>query len=176
MGDFPQCSLTSNYSADGSIQVQSTAFEQSENVRLALPEAAHIYDIRGGKYLGHKAVILFELDPWRPTMLTVNPRKFGELSFRASSRRVTPGREVTLDITLTWEFPVANKPVEVVQVSVMRPDGQPAKHYEANLKFKGQKTSRVIPFAVNDPKGKLTVAVNHRSSVQKSIVTIELMN
>ncbi len=44
------------------------ALEKTGEVTATLPEPAHLYDLRTGKYLGHQSRFTFTLDPWQPSL------------------------------------------------------------------------------------------------------------
>ena len=49
------------------------ALEKPINLEAALPEAAHVHDLRSGRYLGHLKQIAFQLDPWQPSLFALLP-------------------------------------------------------------------------------------------------------
>jgi hypothetical protein len=54
------------------------ALEKPVALEAALPEAAHIYDLRSGKYLGHLNRWRFTLDPWRPSLFAASAAQIPE--------------------------------------------------------------------------------------------------
>ena len=49
--------------------------EQPVEVEAKLAAAAHVYELRTGKYVGHTDRLIFTLDPWRPSLFAVLPEK-----------------------------------------------------------------------------------------------------
>lgn len=52
--------------------------EQPIEIEVKLPEAAHVYDLRTEKYLGHTDRILVKTDPWQPSLFCMSPQKLAE--------------------------------------------------------------------------------------------------
>ncbi len=44
-------------------------------VEAQLPRAAHVYDLRAERYLGHIDRLKFTLDPWQPSLFALTPEK-----------------------------------------------------------------------------------------------------
>ncbi len=167
-------SRTLRYAVDGSIQDGDSSFDSVESVKLKLPSAAHIYDVRGGKYLGRKSTLQFELDPWRPTLLTVSPRRLDDLNVAAENTSLAAGEEIKLNISVGNNAPAGNRPTEVVFIGVTSPDGGRVYHYEQKLLLTDNTLQHSIPLAVNDAKGDWSVTVSHPASGQlrKLVFTI----
>ena len=51
------------------------ALETPVPLEAFLSEAAEIYDLRSGAYLGHTNRIRFTLDPWQPSLFALLPKK-----------------------------------------------------------------------------------------------------
>jgi len=51
------------------------SLEKPVPIEATLREAAHIYDLRTGKYLGHTNRIQFTLDPWEPSLFALTAEK-----------------------------------------------------------------------------------------------------
>src|SRR5579883_701208 len=56
------------------------ALETSISTQAVLRQPAHVYDLREQKYLGFTNQILFNLDPWQPTLLALLNRRVPEKS------------------------------------------------------------------------------------------------
>jgi hypothetical protein len=54
------------------------ALEEPGEVTARLAVAAHLYDLRTGKYLGHRDSLAFDLDPWQPSLFAVCEEKLPE--------------------------------------------------------------------------------------------------
>ena len=50
--------------------------ERAIAITATLSQAAHVYDLRTRKYLGHTDQIQFTLDPWQPSLFAVTQQKF----------------------------------------------------------------------------------------------------
>jgi hypothetical protein len=51
------------------------SLEKSVEITATLSQAAHVYDLRTQKYLGHTDRIQFTLDPWQPSLFAVTQQK-----------------------------------------------------------------------------------------------------
>jgi hypothetical protein len=51
------------------------ALEKSVEVTAKWPAAAHLYDLRSGKYLGKQDHLTFTVDPWQPSLFAACPDK-----------------------------------------------------------------------------------------------------
>ncbi len=49
------------------------SLEKPVDLEAELPEAAHVHDLRTGRYLGHLKRIAFHLDSWRPSLFALLP-------------------------------------------------------------------------------------------------------
>src|SRR5439155_5541852 len=49
--------------------------EKPSEVEATLETAAHVYDLRSGKYLGRMEKIRFTLDPWQPSLFALTEQK-----------------------------------------------------------------------------------------------------
>lgn len=52
--------------------------EKPIELQTRFSKAAHVYDLRAQKYLGHTNQLDFSLDPWQPTLLALLPEKVDE--------------------------------------------------------------------------------------------------
>jgi hypothetical protein len=159
-------SPTLRYAVDGSIQAGDATFDTPESVKLKLPSASHIYDVRGEKYLGRRSSIEFVLDPWRPTLLTVSPRKLDDLNVAAKSTSLSAGEEIKLNISVGNNAQPGSRPTEAVHIGVTAPDGSRMYHYEQNILLSQPSVQHIVPLAVSDAKGDWTVTVTHPASGQ----------
>lgn len=51
------------------------ALEQPVEIEASLAQAAHIYDLRAGRYLGHRQRFGFTLQPWQPSLFALLPER-----------------------------------------------------------------------------------------------------
>lgn len=54
------------------------ALEKPVEIEATLAQAAHIYDLRAGKYLGKAQQIRVQLEPWKPSLYALLPEKVAE--------------------------------------------------------------------------------------------------
>jgi hypothetical protein len=54
------------------------ALEKPVEVTAKWPAAAHLYDLRTGKYLGHQDHVTFTIDPWQPSLFAACTEKLRE--------------------------------------------------------------------------------------------------
>ncbi|MBI5383060.1 MAG: hypothetical protein HZA90_00080 [Verrucomicrobia bacterium] len=54
------------------------ALEKPIDLEATFVDAAHVYDLRVGKYLGHTTRLAFRLDPWQPSLFALLSEKVAE--------------------------------------------------------------------------------------------------
>ena len=68
------------------------ALEKPVSFEARLAAAAHVYDLRTGKYLGQTDRIAVALDPWQPSLFALLPEKLSEGDVVAAIGRLTQQR------------------------------------------------------------------------------------
>ncbi|MCD6360650.1 MAG: beta-galactosidase, partial [Armatimonadetes bacterium] len=123
--------------------------------RVGLPEAAHVYDVRAGKYLGEVAEVTDSAPRGIARLWAVLPYRVTGLSLAGPSR-ATAGDVVRLNITLTA---AGGKPgPHVVRVTVTGPDGQERRYHARNVTVWGGEAHTEFPLACDAAAGEWTVA------------------
>jgi len=158
----------------GTEKVDNSAFEQEETIRLSLPRASHVYDLRAGRYLGHGSEFTLKLNPWWPTLLSLSYTRLSEITAVPSSASCRLGQPFKFKIDLLFSgepFPYCTK--NVVAVRVFAPDGRRLSHYESKLVFSGSSSCFELPLAVSDLEGEYSVTFRHVSTGLKSGVKLQ---
>jgi hypothetical protein len=161
----------------GTEKVDNTAFEKEENIRLSLPRPSHVYDLRNGNYLGFKSDFTLKLDPWNPTMLSLNRKRLSSITVVPSSKSCTPGCPILFKINLSSPEPSSSSgSLNVVSVRVFSPENRRLRHYDSRIVFQGDSSLFELPLAVNDIKGEYLVTFSHVSTGLSSSVRIQAID
>ncbi len=123
---------------------------------LTLPAPAHIYDSRGGRYLGRSASISDQAARGVARVYAALPYEIAGLGVHGPSR-AAPGDAIRVRTTLfcrTSTFPATH----VIRLTVSGPDGAERPHYAQNLVTVQGSAETEVPFAYNDLPGLWTIA------------------
>lgn len=124
---------------------------------VVAPRAAHLYDMRAGKYLGHRSQVGVALKYASATFISALPYRVTGLKLRVPAV-IRAGRRCPANVAIEAEGDTSNaKPV--LRVKVIGPDGE-ERHYYARTRYMDGLSTRVrIPFAFNDPPGVWRIVV-----------------
>jgi len=150
------------------IEVDHGVFEKKAPMTVVLPNAAHVYDARTGKYHGHTETFKDRFDPSSAKVYALLPYTVDGLTVRPVGR-ARVGRTCTVKLGLTVAGPTAG--LHVVRVDVYDPRGEWCSHYSRNARTEGGAGELTIPFAEGDRPGtwtlKLRDAVSGRTATAK---------
>jgi hypothetical protein len=155
----------------GPLKVQSQKrFEKSQNVRLVMPHAAFVYDVRKGRAIGSLHETAIDVDPYEPTILALSASKIPPL------RLVVPERAerqhlAHISVAVGEASPAAK---QIFHLEVFDPSGNLVPYYSGNLLGQNGATEKTIPFAQNDVTGKWRLKVRDVLSGQEQTSSLEV--
>ena len=120
-------------------------------VRLSLPETRHVYDARGGKYLGAKKDVALEMTAGEARVFALLPEKVAAVRVQPAVLKVAPGRKVEYAVAAVGE---KQKLPRALRVEVTDPAGKVRPHYGAQLAADQDTARGAFQLALNDPAGK----------------------
>ncbi|MBL8209665.1 MAG: beta-galactosidase [Bryobacterales bacterium] len=129
-------------------------FESARELKVRLPRAMHVYDLRGGRRQAGVRELGLTLDPYEPALYAVSDQPLPKLEVLgpAQARR---GEMVTVGL----RSGASAAGTHVYGVAVMGPDGGLRGHYGSNVVARGGTAAVSIPFALNDAVGEWTIQV-----------------
>jgi hypothetical protein len=125
----------------------------SEEVALALPRQFFVYDLRKGRLVGSTDRVPVALAPVEPVLLALSEKPLAPLS--VSGPRATR-RGANAEISAFSSSPAA---FDVIHLDAVDPEGNTVAHYSGNLLVTGARTTKLVPFAVNDKPGVWKICV-----------------
>lgn len=129
-------------------------FAQRRSLKLTLPEAFSVYELRTGKVLGRQRELRFDLDPYQPVIYAVSAEPLPALTVSAPTR-IARGETGHLGISF-GHTPAA---VHVLHVEVTDPAGRAISGYSGNVRAPQGRAVWSIPVAFNDAVGTWHVRV-----------------
>ena len=146
-------------------------FEKPRALRVSLPHAMYVYDVRSGKALGNTDSITLTLDPYEPAIYALTPTRFPPLRVSAPAR-VKHGESAGLSISFDG---VSSAATHVLHLEVTDPAGKTVGVYSGNVLAQNGTAAKAVPVAVNDPAGKWTVLITDLLSGQRQTVSLEVI-
>lgn len=168
--------LTRRIGIGGSEAIDNSAFERAEKVRIRLPAARNVYDLRSGRDYGRTREVEFDLDPWRPTVLTLADRTVTAFRVTGPSHPVKAGSPAEFRISLDSPPALVDNTVNVVSVRVTGPDGKRLHHYERNLRFVGNSSGYALNSAINESPGTYGLTFTHAATGKKQDHTVIIVD
>ncbi|MDD2707275.1 MAG: beta-galactosidase [Verrucomicrobiae bacterium] len=138
---------------------------KTQKARIKFPQAAYVYDVRAGKYLGRSDNLRVNPGAGEAGLWALLPEEARGLELETVAE-AKAGGEVSYKVAL------AARGRHVARVEVMGPDGAPRPHYGANLTLKQGKAEGTIPLAINDSPGKWTIQVRDVATGLKTSRTV----
>jgi hypothetical protein len=145
-------------------------FAQRCSLKLTLPEALSVYDLRAGKALGIQHEVNVDLDPYEPVIYAVSAEPLPALIVEAP-RRVARGETGHLGISFGGPTPAA---VHVLHVEVTDSAGHPISCYSGNVRAPHGRAVWSIPVAYNDSVGMWHVRVKDLLSGATQTLAVEV--
>jgi len=124
---------------------------QPEAVKLELPAAMHVYDLKNHKVLGKQQVVSFDLTPFRAQFFVLSPEALRPVAVEAPVA-AAPGSVAR--VKLTGSLPQGQ---QAVKLTVKLPDGSEADWATEVVVVDSKGATVDVPVALNDPAGKWTV-------------------
>ena len=120
-----------------------------QELTIKLPHKSYVADVRSGKQFGFTDVIHSSSLIGDALILGINPEP--GLIIMEGPASAVPGDHVSFTLTS------ATTPRSLIRCHVFAPDGTRLPLYSTNLLLKNGRSTFVLPFALNDPKGKYTI-------------------
>jgi len=127
----------------------------SDRVKVTLPAAHHVYDVRSNAYLGRQDAIDAAFAPGQPRIYALLPAEVQGVRLSHERTRYAPGGLVKISGAL---LPESLKSCGTVLRLTVRRGAEPLDHYAANVPVKGGFT-HAIPLALNETPGQYAVTV-----------------
>ena len=122
-----------------------------EEVVLALPRPFFVYDLRKERLLGSIDRVPVALAPVEPVLLALSEKPLAPPSV---SGPLSAPRGANAEISIWSNSPAA---LDVIHLDAIDPEGNTVAHYSGNLLITGTKSTKLLPFAVNDKPGVWTI-------------------
>ncbi len=144
----------------GTQQVDNSAYEKVEPVKIVPAGKRHVYNQRPGEYLGEVESASLDLDPWEATVLVLADRKIQPITATAK----LDGSRAVVAVTGS---PATTR---AVRVEVRSPDGQLLRPYSGNILVEGGKGQWSFPLALSDANG--TYAITCKDVLTGQVVEL----
>jgi len=128
----------------------------SGQLTVAFPASGHVYDVRGGAYIGRGERVKIQLPPSGCWLLASFPYKVDALAIVPEQAGFTRGTAIRGRVTVRAGGPVTER--HVVHVDVIRPDGRSVPRLGRNVDMRDGEGRFEIPLALNEISGTWTLA------------------
>jgi hypothetical protein len=139
-------------------------FEKPQPVRLTLPAAMHVYDIRSGRAMGLIKQAELSVEPYEPVILACSPEELPVLQATAPAS-IGRGESGQIGVSFSGITPAAQ---HVVRVDVVDPAGAVVPHYSGNVPAERGRGGKLLPLARNDATGEWEIRVRDVLSGQEA--------
>ena len=136
---------------------------------ITLPEAAHVYDIRAGKYLGNVTEISDRLPRGIARLYAALPYRVDGLALTGPGQ-ARAGEAVALEVSLDTGGAEAGP--HAVRVTVSGPDGTERAYHSTNLTAWSNKARASLPLSPSDEPGDWTITARDIISGQQAALTL----
>jgi hypothetical protein len=147
-------------------------FGKSFFTKFTLGKAAHLYDVRQGKYLGFGKNFNIQLFSGNGSMFASLPYKVNKVELK-SATGAKAGYPLKVNATIIASNKAKN---HVLNLTCFDPTGKEVKHYFNTVKTQSNSYNFTIPFAYNDKLGIWTIVVKDAASSIKATLKIKLTN
>jgi hypothetical protein len=145
--------------------------DENYPIRLKLPQKAHVYDMRAGKYLGETDAIETDLAPGGCAMYALLPYQVGSLKIQCGGAETGKPCKVECEVQRADGAAVGR---HMLHLDVMTPAGALAQHYSRNVIAENGRATIAIPFAFNDPPGEWKIGVRDVATGVNASSTLSL--
>jgi len=128
--------------------------EGGAEVRLDLPEPAHVYDLREGRYLGRRDAVTTPLGPGECKMYALLPYEVTGVSVRPREETVGQGQAVEYLVSVDA---TAEAGLHVYRIEVADPSGETCAWYGTQLTAERGVASGELRLALDDEPGEWTI-------------------
>ncbi|MDD5597238.1 MAG: beta-galactosidase [Victivallaceae bacterium] len=140
---------------------------KSQDAIVKFPSKYQVYDVKGGKYLGHVDNVAVKLPAGNSALWALFPEKVlpPELVVKPEA---APGETIQVKINLPSPYR------RVIHLSITDPAGRELRHYGRNLNVVAGMAETVIPLALNDVAGCWTISATDVASGLKTTKILEV--
>jgi len=129
------------------------ALERPMRVKIDFGASVAVYDQRKGKFLGTRRSVVFPLDRYEPTLLTILPEPVKELLIEAPSEAA---QGELLEVKLRLVGPKLGR-AHAFRVRLLDAHGKELRPLTANLAAPEARATWKLPIAASDAKGQYTL-------------------
>lgn len=151
--------------------VRSVDAQGSGSRSVRLGEAAHVYDMRSKKYMGHVQGFSFALAPSRAAFFAALPYELRNVSVSVRPH-AAPGETAAVDVMLSASAPVST--LHPVKVDVYDPAGRLQPLYSGVVETSDGCCRHSFRFALNDPAGTWRIVATDFVSGKSAAEALEL--
>lgn len=130
-------------------------YDETLDFTLKLPDPAHVYESRSGRYLGHVDTITDSLSRGISRVFAALPYELQQVTL-AGGPTVTAGQPLALTVTVTPAGGARPVP-HVVHITLTGPDGEKRRWYAHNVLLEEGTAQVTVPLAHSDLPGAWTV-------------------
>jgi|GEM_PF-1038348 len=141
---------------------------KGEKVRVKLPAPGHVYEVRGGRYLGFTAEFEMKMIPGWSLIYAVLDRKAGAVTLDCAGTFVRGGK-----VNLAFGVADAAGP-QVFRLALFGPGGKELEHCARNIRTPAGKGGYGLFIPFNAAPGKYEVRLTHVASGQRTSRTFAL--
>jgi len=125
--------------------------DQKKSVALELPQAMHVYDVLGGRYVGHMKTVRRQLQPGLVHLLAALPYEVASVSVEPARDTVKQGRKLKFRASVSANGAEAG--VHILRIELTDPEGAVADVYTTNARAERGAFDGSIPLALNEKTG-----------------------
>lgn len=144
----------------------------SVQARMALPQEAHVYDVRAKRFLGFTKAVETSMRAWRAQLYALLPYRVNGMKLATGKRVYHQGDVVVLKATLNTS--AGKVGTHCIRLTVSGPDGASRPYYSQNVLSEDGKAVGEIPLALNDQPGRWRFVAEDVVSGTKEVAEVEL--
>lgn len=134
---------------------QACAAVEKPEMKITLPAAYHVYNVRERRYLGETNVIDTALAPGRARLWALLPQPVKGIAIGVDEKKAKQGQRINVTIRLSPE--TLSDIGLAVRLEVYNPAGRPIPCYGRNLISRNGTCQCVIPISLNEPLGEYRI-------------------
>ena len=137
-------------------------FARPRSLKLTMPEAMFVYDVRAARLVEKTKELHIQLDPYEPLIYALSVRKAPELVVRAPER-IERGATGRFGVSFNGPSSAA---IHILHVEVIDPTGRVVSYYSGNLRAPAGRAAWTVPVAYNDAAGAWSIKVKDLLTAQ----------
>lgn len=155
-----------------SLQTDVEKWDQPKpSVRITMPKAGYVYDVREGKSLGKTQIATATLDPMHILLYAVLPYEVKGVTVTPVQKSVKQGASATVRLNLQ----ASGKPgTHFLRVSIQSPNGETRPGFSRTVRCNAGHGETALNFALNDPTGKWKVTARDVETGVTGTATVEV--